>query len=66
MAATPSTGVPIVNEPGVAHGCVIYPVDQVGSTRQLSATVTPDAGPPIVAAGTFTLPASGPAPSPTP
>jgi len=61
-----STGVPIVNEPGVAHGCVIYPVDQVGSTRQLSATVTPDAGPPIVAAGTFTLPASGPAPSPTP
>jgi hypothetical protein len=61
-----STGVAITDEPGVAHGCVIYPVAQVGTTRQLSATVTPDAGPPIVAAGTFTLPASGPLPSPTP
>src|SRR5262249_13543525 len=61
-----ATGVPIVDEPGVAHGCVIYPVSQVGTMRTLSAVVAPNAGPPIVASGAFTLPAAGPGATATP
>jgi hypothetical protein len=61
-----STGVPIVDEPGVAHGCVIYPVSQVGTMRTLSAVVQPNAGPPIVASGAFTLPPAGPGATATP
>jgi Tol biopolymer transport system component len=65
------TGVAVTNEPGVAHGCVIYPADQAGTTRLLSASVVPSSGTPITASGTFTLPAAGPpppppAPAPTP
>lgn len=63
------TGVAVTNEPGVAHGCVIYPAGQAGTTRQLSATVLPASGSPITASGTFTLPQQGPAPAgpnPTP
>ena len=63
-----STGVPVTNEPGVAHACVIYPASQIGTTRQISAKVITDGGP-IIASGTFTLPPvgnGGAAPTPAP
>ncbi len=61
------TGVAVTNEPGVAHGCVIYPANQAGTTRLLSASVVPVTGQqPITASGQFTLPQQGPARTPTP
>lgn len=62
-----ATGVPIVNQPGVAHGCVIYPATEAGTSRTVSATVEAGGGQSIVASDTMILPAAGsPNPTPTP
>jgi hypothetical protein len=60
-----ATGVIVTSQPGVAHSCVFYPVDQGGTSRTFTATVTGIFGP-VIGTRTFLLPNVGnPTPTPT-
>ncbi len=63
-----STGITIVAQPGIAHGCVVYPKILAGASRTFSATATTTDGT-IGTSGTFVLHAAGfltPTPTKTP